>query len=240
MNIDEEISRQFIDIDLRPGTMFYYVPRTTILRAVREAAASFSGTVLDLGCGFMPYRKFVESKPNVEKYIGIDLEKSAIYGQVEPDMTWDGTRIPLEDATIDCVMATEFLEHHSEPGVVLGEIFRVLKPRGVLFATVPFIWNLHEVPHDEYRYTPYSMRRILENAGFGDISIKGLGGWNASLAQMIGLWITFVKMRGIVRTALKMLIFPVFALLVKTDRRPEIFDAEQNSMFNGLSIMARK
>lgn len=220
--------------------MFYYVPRTAILAAFREAIPSFSGQVLDLGCGFMPYRELVESNSRVERYTGVDLEGSAIYGSVKPDLTWDGSKIPVNDASMDCVIATEFLEHHSAPDMVLGEISRVLKPGGLLFATVPFIWNLHEIPHDEYRYTPFSINRLLKAAKFSDVKISGLGGWNATMAQMIGLWITFAKMPGIIRRLLLITLFPVFVLLVKTDRRPTMFDDAENSMFTGLSITARK
>jgi SAM-dependent methyltransferase len=238
--MDKEITAQFIEVALRPRTMFFYVPRTAILRAVREAAAGFSGRVLDVGCGSMPYRELVLSNPTVERYTGIDLESSALYGTVKPDLTWDGARIPVDDQTADWVMATEFLEHYSEPDTVLREIVRVLKPGGQLFATVPFIWNLHEIPYDEYRYTPYSMERLLTNAGFSDITISGLAGWNASLAQMIGLWITFAKMNRFLRAGLRMILFPAFVFLVKTDRPPNGFDDAANSMFTGLSITARK
>ena len=238
--MDHEITKQFIEIGLSPRTMFYYVPRTSILKAIRGVIPSFSGHVLDLGCGFMPYRELVESNPNVAKYTGLDVETSAIYGSAKPDLTWDGSRIPLDDNTIDCVMATEFLEHHSDPANVLKEIFRVLKPGGLLFGTVPFIWNLHEIPHDEYRYTPYSIERLLNSAGLSEVDLKGLGGWNASLAQMIGLWITFAKMPGVVRMISKIALFPVFVLLVKSDRPPTSFDDAENSMFTGLSFTARK
>lgn len=236
----EKIRKEFIDIPLRPSTMFYYVPRTGILRAVSQAAESFRGVVLDVGCGFMPYRELIEENEQVENYIGIDLAGSELYGSVEPDLIWQGKHVPLDDASVDRVMATEFLEHHSEPEAVLAEFHRVLRPDGVFFATVPFIWNLHEIPHDEYRYTPYSLRRILESAGFTDVEIHGLGGWNAAFAQMIGLWITFATMPAIVRAVLRLKLFPLFALLVRTDRPPEVFDGGPNSMFTGLSVTARK
>jgi SAM-dependent methyltransferase len=238
--VETEIAQQFIDISLRPRTMFYYVPRTAILAAFREVIPSFSGQVLDLGCGFMPYRELVEANGNVEKYTGIDLDGSAIYGSVKPDITWDGSKIPLNDGSMDCVFATEFLEHHSEPLLVLSEIHRVLTSGGLVFATVPFIWNLHEIPHDEYRYTPYSIVRLLSSAGFSDVRVTGLGGWNAAMAQMIGLWVTFAKMPQIIRRLMRVVLFPIFVLLVKTDRRPLSFDDSENSMFTGLSITARK
>ncbi|MEP6945848.1 MAG: class I SAM-dependent methyltransferase [Acidobacteriota bacterium] len=238
--MNDRIRNEFIEVPMRPGTMFYYVPRTGILRAVSESADVFHGVVLDVGCGFMPYREIVESNPKVTKYVGMDLEGSELYGRVEPDLIWNGTTIPMPDGSVDCIMATEFLEHHSDPAQVLAEFYRVLAPGGSLFATVPFIWNLHEIPHDEYRYTPFSLSRIIGDAGFSAVTVRGLGGWNASMAQMIGLWITFAGMPPLVRTILRITLFPVFAALVRTDRRPESFDDKQNSMFTGLSVTAEK
>jgi SAM-dependent methyltransferase len=127
-----------------------------------------------------------------------------------------------------------------EPEKILKEIWRVTKPGGRFFATVPFIWNLHEIPFDEYRYTPYSLERHLVNAGYKNVEIKALGGWNRSVAQMIGLWLTFSTMHRFARLILSYLLFPVYVLLIKTDRRPTRFDGGENSMFSGLSVTAGK
>ncbi len=224
----------------RPHNMPFYTAKRAIFESVSAAANTFHGTVLDVGCGVMPYRTLIENVEAVERYIGMDLAGSALYGHVEPDITWDGSRIPLGDGTIDCAIATEFLEHHSEPEKILIEIRRVMKDGGKFFATVPFVWNLHEIPSDEYRYTPYSLRRLLETAGFRDVEIEALGGWNLSLAQMIGLWVTFSKKSRLLRKFLSIALFPVFLLLVKTDIKPVKFDGHENSMFTGLSVSAVK
>ena len=224
----------------RPHNMPFYTAKTAILQSVKAEIPGFYGTVLDIGCGVMPYRELITDVEAVDRYLGMDLAGSELYGDVEPDIVWDGRQIPLRDADVDCVMATEFLEHHSEPREILTEIRRVMREGGRFFATVPFVWNLHEIPFDEYRYTPYSMRRLLEEAGFKNIQIKALGGWNLSLAQMIGLWSTFSKMNPIVRKFLSIALFPAFWLLVKTDVKPAEFDGGENSMFTGLSITATR
>ena len=36
---------------------------------------------------------------------------------------------------------------------------------------------------------PFSLKRHFENSGFIDIDIKATGGWHASMAQMLGLWV---------------------------------------------------
>ena len=240
LDLEKLIESDFLSMPLRPRTLTYYTVRTTILEAVRRETASFHGTVLDLGCGFMPYRRVVESNPAVRRYVGLDLEQPTYYAGVEPDMKWDGVRIPADDGSFDCVMATEFLEHYPEPEKVLTEVRRVLKPSGRFFATVPFIWNLHELPYDEYRFTPISLERCLKTAGFSEIVISPLGGWNIALAQMIGLWTGFAPMDRLVRRLMQILVFPIYFLLVKTDRKPDGFDGFGRSMFPGLSAAARR
>ena len=220
--------------------MTFYTVRRSIADCVRERTAEFYGTVLDVGCGFMPYRSLLTGNPKVEKYLGMDLEQSDLYGSVPPDITWDGGSIPLADESVDCVLATEFLEHHSDPAAVLSEMRRVMRPGGVIVVTVPFIWNLHEIPHDEYRYTPYSLERHFRDSGFQRVEVTTLGGWNRSVAQMLGLWVGFSSMGRITRRILRLLLFPVYVLLIKTDRATAGFDGREKSMFTGLCTTARK
>jgi SAM-dependent methyltransferase len=240
MSVQKQIDNGFLNVPLTAGSMPFYTARTSILKSVTAASASFSGTVLDVGCGVMPYRKLIESNPKVSKYIGMDLADSSLYAQVEPDLKWNGSEIPLGEESVDCVVATEFLEHYAEPEKALREILRVMRPGGLFFGTVPFIWNLHEIPHDEYRYTPYSLERHLANAGFRDISITALGGWNLSLAQMLGLWLSFSHMGNRRRAVLKRVFFPFYLWLIRTDKLPATFDGMENSMFTGLSVTAAK
>jgi len=239
-DIEKIIKEQFLAIPLRPSTMTFYTVRRSIAECVRGRTASFRGTVLDVGCGFMPYRSLILSNGIVTEYIGMDLPQSDIYGAVQPDLVWDGSSIPLPDGSVDCVLATEFLEHHSDPEAVLAELWRVMRPGGELVATVPFIWNLHEIPHDEYRYTPFSLERHFRNARFESVEVATLGGWNRSLAQMLGLWVGFSKMGRVTRRIMRLLLFPVYVLLIRTDRPVGKFDGFENSMFTGLCVTARR
>lgn len=240
LGLKDRIEREFLAMPLRPANMTFYSVRTSILKSLKEGTKSFHGSVLDVGCGFMPYRGIVESVPAVTSYTGMDLEQPTYYAGVEPDLKWDGKTIPAAVESFDCVMATEFLEHYPEPERILAEIRRVMKPGGEFFATVPFIWNLHEVPYDEYRYTPYSLERHLRNAGFTDIRVKPVGGWNAALAQMLGLWLGFSPVNRFARSVLKLLLFPFYFYLLKTDKKAETFDGVHGSMFPGLSVSARR
>jgi SAM-dependent methyltransferase len=214
-----------------------YRLRGDILRSITEQLHNLSGTFLDVGCGRMPYKSLILSPPSqVKKYVGADIESNP-HGR--PDLIFDGLRIPLGDASVDCAMATEVLEHCAEPGQLLCEIVRVLKPGGFFLFTVPFIWPLHEVPHDHYRYTPFALKRLFSEAGFTDLQLKAHGGWDAGLAQMLGLWVTYRGMRPYKRKFLSLVFLPIIQFLNKHDTPPEPCDYE-SSMVTGFSGTARK
>src|SRR5262249_27503555 len=136
----------------------------------------------------------------------------------------------------------EVLEHCPDPEGVMREVFRVLKPGAFLFLTVPFIWPIHNVPHDEYRYTPFALRRILERAGFPDPKIDATGGRHSVLACTLGLWVRRRALTSRVhlatRAVLSFLLWPVIWLLLKIDTRPKQF--EESTMIVGLSARAYK
>jgi SAM-dependent methyltransferase len=180
---------EFLDPELSIDNLDRYYIRKSILNAITQHLPALHGMLLDIGCGEMPYKQYILSNSNVEKYIGLDIKNPKYQTAVLPDLFWDGKRIPLGDNSVDCAMATELFEHLPEIESVLTEINRVLKPGKQLVFTLPFLWPLHDMPQDEFRYTPFSLRRLLENSKFEAVTIEALGGWDASLAQMIGLWV---------------------------------------------------
>jgi 2-polyprenyl-3-methyl-5-hydroxy-6-metoxy-1,4-benzoquinol methylase len=213
-----------------------FAARRSVFASLSSHLAEFSGTVLDIGCGHMPYKKTLLSPPSrVQKYIGLDLADNTYR---RPDLEWDGKNIPREAASIDCAIATEVFEHCPDPMSVMREVFRILNPGGLLFFTVPFLWPLHDAPHDEYRYTPFALTRLLREAGFEDIKLKALGGWDASMAQLIGLWVRRRPMSNKKRELLSKLALPLVKLLLKRDRLPTEF--ESNCMITGLAGTAKK
>ena len=139
---------EFLEPTCKPNVLDIFIVRRSILSSLQTQIPQYEGTLLDVGCGQMPYKTLLTSSPSrVKQYIGLDLEFNPIHNN-HPDITWQNGKIPLSDGSIDCAIATEVFEHCPDPEVVMSEICRVLKPRGMLFCTVPFLWPLHEVPHD--------------------------------------------------------------------------------------------
>lgn len=216
-----------------------YVAKKYIADALKSALPRLNGTVLDIGCGDMAYRDLLLAPPSgAARYLGLDLEGGVYAERSKPDLLWRGDTMPLDTASVDCALLMEVLEHCPEPERVLKETHRVLKPGGLLFFTVPFLWPLHDVPHDEYRYTPFALERHLRNVEFGDVAIHAYGGWDASLAQMIALWVRRRPMPKRRRAVLQRLLGPVVRKLMASDRPPSDFMTAP--MVNGLYGFALK
>lgn len=95
---------------------------------------------LDYGCGDgLRYGKFLTNM-GVE-YAGADisevaLRKAADHGLHVSRIAADGT-VTFEAAAFDVALCMEVFEHLLEPSRALAELHRVLKPGGILVASVP-------------------------------------------------------------------------------------------------------
>ena len=135
-------------------------------RGLRAGLAEFlprlGGRVLDVGCGRKPYRSLVPAS----EYIGVDLDSEVTRSLGAADVLYDGRRLPFGDADFDGVLCSQVLEHVFDPGEFLGELHRVLRPRGILVLATPFVWDEHEQPHDFGRYSSFGLKALLERHGF--------------------------------------------------------------------------
>ena len=216
-----------------PTNMDRYLIRSKIVSIVRANLGNFSGVFLDVGCGQMPYKPVLMAPDSqIERYLGLDFAANPIHDN-QPDICWEDGRIPLENASIDSALCTEVLEHCPDPDGVLTEVARILRPGGFLLFTVPFLWPLHEVPYDHYRYTPFALDRHLTKAGFDNIELHAMGGWDASLAQMLGLWVRRRPMGRLQRAILTVLVYPFYRWLVHLEESTKVAFKE-SQMLTGL------
>lgn len=99
--------------------------------------------MLDLGCGTGWLGR------HFKNYTGIDASPDAVAGAAERGITvLQGSvtdPLPFPDESFDAVVAKDLLEHVPDPGAVVREIRRVLKPGGTVFASSPdaqrWVWS---------------------------------------------------------------------------------------------------
>jgi SAM-dependent methyltransferase len=139
--------------------------------AIRQHA---HGVLADIGCGNAPYYGIYRDR--VVKAIGVDWPAST-HGSSYIDVFCDlNDGIELPDESIDTILCTDVLEHLYEPRRLWIEFARILRSGGVALIGVPFLYNIHEAPHDYHRYTSFALRRYAEEAGLVVVSLDPIGG----------------------------------------------------------------
>lgn len=95
--------------------------------------------VFDLGCGTgLITNKFIGYQQHV---LAMDLNRWALSRMDgKPWITkvqGDGELLPVQDESVDLIVATEMIEHMEAPEKALQELFRICKPGGRVVGTVP-------------------------------------------------------------------------------------------------------
>jgi SAM-dependent methyltransferase len=156
-----------------------------LIRALENVAPQARGRLLDVGCGNKPYERIF--RPHVSEYLGIEREAAfnataANLGGSRPDYFYDGDRLPFADHTFDTILSVQVLEHTARPRELMAEMARVLKKNGAMILAAPFSFRLHEEPMDFFRYTPYGLRELCNEAGLTVITVEQIG----SLWSLVG------------------------------------------------------
>lgn len=155
----------------------HHLTTRLLRRAIRARARYARGRLLDVGCGGEPYRSLLEQ---VQHYVGVDVPPNPT-----ADVAGSGLALPFRDEAFDTVLCTCVLEHVPEPGSLMAEIARTLRPSGHLLLTAPQTWQIHLAPNDFYRYTHYGLRYLAETSGLRVVEIAPTSGLWATVAQRI-------------------------------------------------------
>ncbi len=149
--------------------------------ARRQAAAQFLRDhappdqplhVLDAGCGTGGMLELYGKWPDVIA-TGADLSPDALAFSRSRGHTRlvnaDLGLLPFRTGTFSAVTALDVIEHIADDGRAIREISRVLRPGGILVASVPayqFLWGPHdEALHHQRRYTAVEFRTLVQAAG---------------------------------------------------------------------------
>ena len=89
-------------------------------------------------------------------YVGCDLRPGPGVDRVE-----DVSALTLGDGAAGTALCIETFEHVFEVRRAFDEVFRVLRPGGILVLTSPLNFRIHGYPDDYWRMTPNCLRRLL-------------------------------------------------------------------------------
>lgn len=160
----------------------------------RELPRVARGRLIDLGCGKAPlygvYREHVDSVVCVDWPQSVH---SSPYLDREVDLSQP---LPFPDASFETVLLSDVLEHVPDPWSLWSEMARVLAPDGYLVMNVPFMYGIHEAPHDYGRYTEFALRHYATRAGLEVELLDTIGGSLDVLADLLAKHIARIPVIG--------------------------------------------
>ena len=133
-----------------------------LLDEILVARPYFRGRLLDVGCGKRPYSLIYDRL--VDTSVGTEVSFSP-HGTADADVLARAEALPFRDNSFDTVVCTEVLEHTQDPFRAIRELSRLLTRDGHLLLSVPFLYPVHEAPHDYWRLTPHGLEAMLQSAG---------------------------------------------------------------------------
>jgi ubiquinone/menaquinone biosynthesis C-methylase UbiE len=145
-----------------------------VIMMARDNSHRFK-SILDVGCGADPsYAREIDATG--KQVHGLDYTFNFLRlaqprsGNMRLAQA-DATQMPYRDSAFDAAICSETVEHIPDDRAVVQEIARVLKPHGLLFFTVPNLWNAGRIlsmvkAHDltvrlgEHHIREYSPRQV--------------------------------------------------------------------------------
>ena len=163
-------------------------------RYQRHLPTYVRGRLIDLGCGQVPlfgaYRGLVTdvtcvdwaASPHPSPHLDLQADLSA--------------PLPFAEASFDTVLLSDVLEHVPAPEQLWCEMARLLSPGGHAIVNLPFLYGIHEAPHDYGRYTEFALRRFAQNAGLKVVLLESVGGSAEVLADLLAKHLAQVPLIG--------------------------------------------
>lgn len=177
---------------------------------------SFDGKIMDIGCGVKPYKDlFHKSKA----YEGVDYKlysQNKEFDSQQPDYFFDKSysttlKLPFKDNSYNHSVAFQVLEHHPNPKKLISEMYRITRPKGYMFLTVPFMGGIHEEPYDFQRFTEYGLRELFKDYKCKIIEIHTIGSIFSTISMLLDEHLCdFVNQGGIKKYIGAIVYIPLF------------------------------
>jgi len=154
----------------------------TVLRGLDTELSQGAGRfrMLDIGCGHGAWKESLLAYAS--EYVGVDVREGpnvSIVANVES--------LPVADCSFDTVICIMVLEHVRDYRKAIAEMYRVLKPKGLMILATHGTWAIHGEPNDFWRWTPYGLREILST--YTSCRTEQVGSPLANLVMVLNLYI---------------------------------------------------
>lgn len=106
--------------------------------------------ILNLGSG-------TESRFQKKNIVNLD-----IFPHDNANIVGDGQFLPFSSETFDVVLLNAVIYYIPKPWLAAEEIYRVLKDKGKVIVTSPFLYHIHDV-NDFYRFTDDGLRQLFSS-----------------------------------------------------------------------------
>lgn len=108
------------------------------------------GPVLEIGSKDYGNTSSFRTVYTKNEYVGIDMEEGKNVDHVVDLVEGIG---PLKENHFGLGICCSVMEHVTKPWIMAENITRVIKPGGILYMSVPWVWRYHPYPDDYYRFS---------------------------------------------------------------------------------------
>ena len=113
-----------------------------------------------------------------------------IFAYENVDVVCDIENLPFRDNSVDIILNMAVLEHVPNPQRVIDEIYRVLKPNGIVYTAFPFMQGFHASPYDFTRVTQEGIKVLHKE--FELIETDLFGGPTSGMLWIFQEWIAIL------------------------------------------------
>lgn len=147
---------------------------------------------------------------------GLSFTEIDIDEKRDPDLVQDIQDMKdVKSNSIDVIYCLEVLEHVQDPKKAVSELRRVLKKEGVVIASTPFLFPIHDEPYDFYRYTKYGIEELFKEFDLKELRARNSYAFSVyvALIRVVSVGSIFQRLIGIILLPLFVLLLPLFWLL---------------------------
>jgi len=156
--------------------------KETVLRGLDMESGQDGGRfrILDIGCGHGAWEAGL--RVYASEYVGVDIRAGSNVSIVA-----NAESLPVADGSFDAVICIMTLEHVRDYRKAIAEMYRVLKPNGLMVLATHGTWTIHGEPNDFWRWTPHGLKEMLST--FTSCRVEQVGGSLANLIMLCNLYL---------------------------------------------------